>query len=790
MNFHTIIVLLLEQYMETPVPLWDALRRVSKTNLVTRKIRHPSMLNEYSNELADKVILVPLPDQFDDFTNLKELCSDSGSSPVIAIGPSRRSELGHELAKLGIEDILQADSLNEHILERVFLYTVRHKRNEEKFKLGEANLHTLLESISKGIFGVDTEGFCIFVNPACVSMLGYQNSNEVLGRNMPQLIQQTWSENTDSLPKESLIQKAMSTGTTILSSNESLRKNNGDIIQVEYNVTPIKYKNRITGAIATLIDIEDRDEIGKRLKHADQNLEQLLEERIRHLKQSTEQYLHESEFNYALLNTIGALVVVLDTQGRIIRFNHTCEQVTGYSFAEVSGRKIWDIFLDPSEVYAVKQVFNNLVAGNFPNTFDNYWYTRSGEKRFISWSNTSLLDNAGNVEYVIASDIDITEKKATERVLNQTEDMYQILASNLPGIVYRTVIDGKKKTTYLNDMVLHMTGYHPDEISIGEVCGCDSIIHENDRQYVINAVTRAVQENRAYEIEYRIRRKDGEIRYFSDRGRPTTNKENQAFLEGVIFDITSKKETRQKEQQRLQELAHVNRLGAMGEMATEIAHELNQPLGSIVTYCDACTGLLKAEHIDMDAVKLALKGISGQAMRASEIIKGLWNFVGKHESFPSTTNISELIKSVIQLCEIEARANNVRIEPLFDLDLPEVLTEKILIEQVILNLLRNSIEALSGIHDRDRIIDIQASHENNEIVVTIKDTGTGLPFENPQDAFDTFMTTKSNGMGMGLPISKRIIEAHGGKLTVTSNSREGVTFQFTLPVETQKGLSA
>ena len=225
----------------------------------------------------------------------------------------------------------------------------------------------------------------------------------------------------------------------------------------------------------------------------------------------------------------------------------------------------------------------------------------------------------------------------------------------------------------------------------------------------------------------------------------------------------------------------------MGEMATQIAHELNQPLSAITTYSDACIYMLKTLPEENPDLLSALRGIKHQAQRSGDIIRGLRNFVRKGELHKSTTDINAVVKSVINLAMSELRNNKVDVNFLLDESLPLIITEKILIEQVVLNLVRNAIDAMTEIDSIPREVHIHTLlNEEKMIEVRITDTGPGLDVDQLETIFNTFVTTKPQGIGMGLPISRTIIEAHGGKLIAKSSKGNGASFVFTLPINKQE----
>ena len=255
---------------------------------------------------------------------------------------------------------------------------------------------------------------------------------------------------------------------------------------------------------------------------------------------------------------------------------------------------------------------------------------------------------------------------------------------------------------------------------------------------------------------------------------------------GVIVlmgDITDKLATEIIDRKRLLESAHLSRLSTMGEMASEVAHELNQPLAAISIYSDACRRMILSGHHQQDKIIQSLTDIGAQAERAGEVIRRIREFTSKKELKFCETSVNEITQEALRLLSVELRSHKVRLNLELADSLPMVVADKILIEQVILNLGRNALEAMEEINVSQRQLHIQTSiSRQKEIEVCIHDSGPGLSGEMLKQVFEPFHTTKVDGMGMGLTICQTIIEAHHGRLWATLNEHGGTTFCFTLPV--------
>ncbi len=254
----------------------------------------------------------------------------------------------------------------------------------------------------------------------------------------------------------------------------------------------------------------------------------------------------------------------------------------------------------------------------------------------------------------------------------------------------------------------------------------------------------------------------------------------------VVFrDISERKEAEEAANQHLMDLAHVARLSTMGEMASGIAHELNQPLTAIATNSFACIRMLESGPVEREKCADVMERISAQAERAGEIIRQLRQFVRKEQPERTLIDINELIAEVLVLIRPEARRAGVMVQTALDRGIQRVLAQHIQIDQVILNLVRNAIEAMMDVEQGDRRLRIETrmNSENTEVVVSVADTGPGLNEGIKDQLFNPFVTTKKEGMGLGLSISQGIIEAHNGRLSIDEEAGWGVVFNFTLPVQ-------
>lgn len=253
----------------------------------------------------------------------------------------------------------------------------------------------------------------------------------------------------------------------------------------------------------------------------------------------------------------------------------------------------------------------------------------------------------------------------------------------------------------------------------------------------------------------------------------------ERFFTGFVRDLTERRTQERRMQELQSELVHVSRLTAMGEMASSLAHELNQPLSAITSYLRGAATLLKADQPDKARVREAIERSAEQALRAGDIIKRLREFVAKGETQHSLESPAVLVEEAAALALVGAREQGVRVVLRCDHDLPEVVVDKIQIQQVALNLIRNAVEAMET--TRRRELTVVVSRQGAFACVSVADTGTGISPEIAKHLFQPFVTSKPNGMGVGLSICRTIIEAHGGRISAGPNGGGGTIFEFTVP---------
>jgi PAS domain S-box-containing protein len=307
-------------------------------------------------------------------------------------------------------------------------------------------------------------------------------------------------------------------------------------------------------------------------------------------------------------------------------------------------------------------------------------------------------------------------------------------------------------------------------------------IHPRDRSFVEQTVYKAVRERSDLDLDCRIVLADGSIKYVRSLGHPVIDESGGLRFIGTLMDVTERKHAEDALYEAQAELAHVMRVMTMGELVASIAHEVNQPLGAIVTNGNACVRLLSREAPDLDKSREVVERMIRDGMRASEVIKRIRDLLHKTPSAKEPLNLNDTIQEVIALIGGDVVRSKIELQVELQDDLPAVLGERIQLQQVILNLILNAKDAMSDAQTNPRELQIRSGKDSaGAVLVAVRDTGPGLDPDYVERMFEPFFTTKPGGMGLGLSISRTIIEAHGGTLWASPNEDKGATIQFTVP---------
>jgi PAS domain S-box-containing protein len=392
-----------------------------------------------------------------------------------------------------------------------------------------------------------------------------------------------------------------------------------------------------------------------------------------------------------------------------------------------------------------------------------------------------VISEAGDMEFVGAV-MDITAAKRTEETLRDREE-YLAEAQRLShtGSWARVAATGEMR--YWSEECYRVLGFDPR----GELPCFETFlqrIHPDDQAMIRDTADRATREKAEYQVDYRSIHPNGDIRQIHTIGRPVFGPSGDLVeFVGTVMDVTDRKrseEERERLRQAQADLAHINRVTTMGELTASLAHEIKQPITAAVTNARTCLRWLDRDAPEISEARQAAFRLVNDVTRASDIISRISFLFKKGAQQHELVDVNELAREMIALLHSETIRHSISIRSELAEDLPRVMADRVQLQQVFMNLMLNGIEAMNDAGAALELTIRSQRMQNGQLLISVSDTGTGLP-QKPEEIFNAFFTTKPQGTGMGLPISRSIIESHGGRLWADSNSEGGASFHFTLP---------
>jgi PAS domain S-box-containing protein len=335
---------------------------------------------------------------------------------------------------------------------------------------------------------------------------------------------------------------------------------------------------------------------------------------------------------------------------------------------------------------------------------------------------------------------------------------------------------------YVDPALKRILGYEDHEIK-NRLDDWGKHVHPDDVPQVISeSVDHIEGRTPAYEVEHRMLHRDGTTRWFVAKGVVVERVDGRAVrMIGTDTDVTRRKATEQALERAQNELARATRLSEMGELAASIAHEVNQPLCAIVANAAAAQRYLNHDSLDLGQIRAALEDVARDGKRASEVIRRTRGLFERRKIDAAPIQINGIIVDAIALTRSAADIANVRVRTDLQAEMPFVKGDSVQLQQVFFNLLANAVTAMSGTTNASGILTIASTSDDRTIHVSVRDTGAGIPFSDPEEIFRPLVTTKPDGLGMGLPMSRSIVEAHGGHMWASKNDGPGATFHVALP---------
>jgi PAS domain S-box-containing protein len=492
--------------------------------------------------------------------------------------------------------------------------------------------------------------------------------------------------------------------------------------------------------------------------------------------QSIERVLREQA---GLLDLTHDSVFVRDMNDVIIFWNRGAEELYEWKKEEAVGKishqLMRTIFPMPLEEITAELLRTGRWEGELVHT------KKDGTQAIVASRWSMQRDARGRPRATLETNNDITERKQAENALRRSE-AYLTEAQRLS----RTGSFGWKVSSgdiLWSEETFRIFGYEPTiKPSLDLVA---QRTHPADIAGVRQLLDTASREGKDWEFEHRILMPDGSVKSVHVVARAVTDESGSVEFVGAIMDVSAAKRAEQELRRAQSELAHISRVTTLGELTASIAHEVNQPLAGVVTNAEAALRWLAAEPSNLDQARQALGHIVRDGMRAGDVIHRIRALIKKAPPRMAQVDVNEIVLDVITLTRSELLKQGVSLETRLATGLPPVEGDRVQLQQVILNLVLNAVEAMSGIEEGAREMLISTRREaSNGVLVSIQDLGPGLDPQSVDHLFEAFYTTKPDGLGMGLAICRSIIRAHGGRLWATANEPRGAVFQFILPAGT------
>jgi PAS domain S-box-containing protein len=484
--------------------------------------------------------------------------------------------------------------------------------------------------------------------------------------------------------------------------------------------------------------------------------------------------LKESEARIRLIvDTIPGLIFTLTPIGELEFVNCRLLQYFNRSLEALQVWKLTDAVHSADLAHTINEVERGIESGR-TFEFEQRLRRHDGAYRWFRWKTEPLHDDSGQITrwYGLLADID--DLKVAQEAIKTSERDLRLLIDSIPGLVY--TMTPTCELELVNKQVLDYFGRTFEELQDWSGIG---VVHPDDMPRVLHSLQRTVDCGEPHEVEQRLRRADGVYRWYKPHALPARDANGRIArwycLLADIDDLKRAEETLRTTQTRL---SKATQFSTMTEIAASIAHEINQPLAAVVAHGHACSRWLSANPPNIERARLSASRIIRDGNAAADVVQRIRSLFRYARLRKDRLNLDEAIIEVLSLFTDDLRLKRVTLQTELASGAGQVLADRVQVQQVIANLARNGIEAMESVADRPKLLSVSSSRNDREIVVLVRDAGVGL--SDPNAVFDSFYTTKENGMGIGLAICRTIIEAHNGRLWAAQNTPYGATFGFAL----------